>query len=116
MSSVGWIRSFAMLVSGSAVTLLAHAAPKADCSTEALSELSATQRFALVSGTCGEVTQYSLETPRVRPVDVRPSLVKAKFGSSTSQELFSGLLGTVKFNWAGQRTPQEAGLRTEQTA
>jgi hypothetical protein len=114
MASFGSGRCSALLVLGLTASMAACAA---DCSTEALAEQSAAQRFALVSGACNEVNQYSLETPRARPVDVRPSLVKARFGSTTSQPLFSGLLGTFKFNWAGASGQQETnGMRTEQAA
>jgi hypothetical protein len=122
MASFGFGRCSALLVLGLAASTLACAGPplavavQNDCATEALAEQSATQRLALLSGKCREVTNYALETPLARPVDVGPSLVKAKFGSAVSQPLFDGLLGTLKLNWAGQRTLQETALRTEQVA
>jgi hypothetical protein len=101
-------RCLATLVLGLTGATTAFASPKADCSTESLSEQSVAQRLALISGACSEVTQYSLATQRGRylPLGGAPDLVQARFGSATVEPLFDGLLGTFKFNWSGQRAGQ----------
>ena len=113
MASSCFGRCLATLVLGLTGATVAFAAPKADCSTESLSESSLAQRLALISGACSEVTQYSLESARLRPIDAGPSLVKARFGSATVEPLFGGLLGTFKFNVAGQRAGQMSSLSNE---
>jgi len=88
-----------------------------DCPTEPFSDVSAAQRAALLSGQCSsENSNWKLDTPRAKPADAGPSLVKAQFNTGVSRQ-FSSLQGMLKFNWAGLRNEWVGGgLRTEQAA
>lgn len=88
-----------------------------DCPVAPFGEVSAAQHAAVLSGGCGyDSSRWKLETPRARPADVGPSLVKAEFSSLMSARV-SSLLGSLRLDWAGMRAGDAGGgLRTERTA
>ncbi len=88
-----------------------------ECPVQAFGDVSAEQRATAMGGGCEyESARWTVETPRARPVDPGPSLVKAQFSSLTSLR-FSSLVGSLKFDWAGMRPGDaDGGLRTERTA
>jgi hypothetical protein len=60
--------------------------------------------------------RWKIETPRVKPVDAGPSLVRAEYSSLSSMR-FSSLVGSLKLDWAGLRNADaEGGMRTARTA
>lgn len=88
-----------------------------DCPVAAFGDVSATQHVAMQSGACRlESARWKLETPRARPADVGPSLLRAEFSSLMSVRV-SSLMGALKFDWAGLRgATSDGNLRTERTA
>jgi len=88
-----------------------------DCPVAAFGDMSATQHVAMQSGACRlESARWKLETPRARPADVGPSLLRAEFSSLMSVRA-SSLMGALKFDWAGLRgATNDGNLRTERTA
>lgn len=87
-----------------------------DCPVAAFGDVSATQHAAMLSGACRDQSaRWKLETPRARPADVGPSLLRAEFSSLMSVHA-SSLMGALKFDWAGLRSGAgDSGLRTERT-
>ncbi len=88
-----------------------------DCPVAAFGDVSATQHVAMQSGACRlESARWKLETPRARPADAGPSLLRAEFSSLVAVRA-SSLMGALKFDWAGLRGGMGDGsLRTERTA
>lgn len=88
-----------------------------DCPVAAFGDVSATQHVAMQSGACRlESARWKLETPRARPADVGPSLLRAEFSSLMAVRA-SSLMGALKFDWAGLRGGMGDGnLRSERTA
>ena len=79
-------------------------------------ELSVAQFASRLTGSCRpENAHLKVETPRARPIDPGPSLLRAEFSSLTSLR-FASLLGSLKFDWAGLRDNAGNSLRTERTA
>jgi hypothetical protein len=86
------------------------------CPVEPFGAQSAAAGEQLLREDCGgRHLQWSLETPRARPEDAGPSLLQAQLVSSVSQRLPYGVLGTLKFDWAGTRAEADGELRTERT-
>ena len=107
---------------GAGAMLLALGAPVwagglPDCPVAAFGDVSATQHVAMQSGACRlESARWKLETPRARPADVGPSLLRAEFSSLMAVRA-SSLMGALKFDWAGLRGGMGDGnLRSERTA
>ncbi len=105
---------------GAALLLLsapARAAGVPDCSVAPFGEMSASQLVALQSGACRyESAHWKIETPRARPADVGPSLLRAEFSSLMSVHA-SSLTGSLKLDWAGLRGGATDGnLRSERAA
>ncbi len=69
------------------------------------------------SGACRlESARWKLETPRARPADAGPSLLRAEFSSLMALQA-SSLMGALKVDWAGLRGGTGDGsLRTERAA
>jgi hypothetical protein len=88
-----------------------------DCPVAAFGEASASQHAAMLSDGCNyDSSRLKLETPRAKPVDPGPSLVKAEYSALSSMR-FSSLVGTFKFDWSGLRqSDANGGLRTARTA
>ena len=88
-----------------------------DCPAAPFGDVSTTQRAASLSGACQyDSSRWKVETPRAKPADAGPSLVKAEFSTLGSMR-FASLLGTLKFDWSGLRgSDAGGGLRTERTA
>jgi len=88
-----------------------------DCPVAAFGEVSAAQRAAMLSGSCGyDSSRWKVETPRAKPADPGPSLVKAQYSALSSMR-YASLVGSLKFDWAGLRdSDANGGLRTERTA
>jgi hypothetical protein len=87
------------------------------CRVEPFGQQSVADGEQLLRQPCGgEHLQLNLETPRARPEDPGPSLVHARVVTSVSQPLVAGLLGTLKFSWAGTRNEADGELRTDRTA
>jgi hypothetical protein len=95
----------------------AHAAGLPDCPVAPFADVSAAQRAVVMNDGCQyESSRWQLETPRAKPLDPGPSLVKAQFSSLMSMR-FPSLVGSLKFDWAGMRLGDaDGGLRTERTA
>ena len=107
----------AALVAGVSAPCWADGLPRPDCPVAAFGEASASQHAAMLSDGCNyESSRLKLETPRAKPVDPGPSLVKAEYSALSSMR-FSSLVGSLKFDWAGLRgSDASGGLRTERTA
>jgi len=89
-----------------------------DCPVAPFGDVSAAQYAVSLSGDCqGENSRLKLETPRAKPADAGPSLVKADF-SSLSSLSFASVMGSLRFDWAGMRggEAQRGGLRSERAA
>lgn len=96
-----------LALSASCAPALAGGLP--DCPVTPFSDASATQYEAGLSGDCrAERTTLRVETPRAKPSDVGPSLLKAEFTSLTSVRLPSAL-GALRFHWSGLRGSEAAG-------
>lgn len=86
------------------------------CSVQPFADASAADRASLIGAACGgEHIQWKLDSPRAKPTDPGPSLMKAEFNTVAS-ERFDSLLGTLKFDWAGMRSESSGTLRTERMA
>ncbi len=88
-----------------------------DCPVAPFGDVSASQHVAMQSGACRhENARLKLETPRARPADAGPGLLRAEFSSLMSVRA-SSLVGSLKFDWAGLRSGATDGnLRSERTA
>jgi hypothetical protein len=90
-----------------------------DCPVAPFADVSIAQYAARLSGACQhESSRWKLETPRAKPADVGPSLLRAEFSTLASVPMpISSLLGSLKFDWAGLRSSDTGGsLRTQRTA
>lgn len=84
------------------------------CSAQPFADESAAQQEQRLARTCsGTQTQWSLETPRARPVDPGPSLTNARFSSAVTRTL-DDWRNTLQLDWAGTRTETASGMRTAQ--
>lgn len=88
-----------------------------DCVVAPFGDVSASQHVAMQTGACRhENAHWKVETPRARPADAGPSLLRAEFSSLMSVRA-SSLVGSIKFDWAGLRGGAANGsLRSERTA
>jgi hypothetical protein len=108
-------REIVALLLGAA--LCTGAAAQQACRVEPFGQQSAADGEQLLRQGCGGGhLQWNLETPRARPEDAGPSLLQAQLASSVSRPLPYGLLGTLKFDWAGLRDESDGELRTERSA
>src|SRR6476661_6286525 len=95
-------RAIAALLFGAALYASAQARPA--CRVDAFGAQSAAEGEQLLRQGCGgDHLQWNVETPRARPEDPGPSLLQAQVATSVSRPLAYGLLGTLKFDWAGTR-------------
>ncbi|HET7793199.1 MAG TPA: hypothetical protein VFL64_07430 [Rhizobacter sp.] len=101
-----------------AADLLMMGKPLPDCPVAPFGDVPPALLAMQMSGKCGyDGERWKLETPRVKPTDTGPSLVKAEYSSVASTRLASSLLGSFKFDWAGLREADaDGGLRTARTA
>lgn len=92
--------------------------PPPMCPVNPFADVTPAQRDAVLAGKCsGDDSKWKLDTPRAKPADVGPSLVKAQFNTGVSTQLSSLMQGSLKFNWAGLRNEWAgSGMRTETAA
>jgi hypothetical protein len=108
-------RAIAALLFGAALCASAQARPA--CRVDPFGAQSAAEGEQLLRQGCGgDHLQWNVETPRARPEDPGPSLLQAQVATSVSRPLAYGLLGTLKFDWAGTRDESDGELRTERSA
>ena len=108
-------RAIAGLLVGAALCM--HAAAQPACRVDPFGQPSAADGEQLLRQGCGGGhLRWNVETPRARPEDAGPSLLQAQVASSISRPLPYGLLGTLKFDWAGVREESDGELRTERSA
>ena len=108
-------RAIAVLLSGAALCIGAQA--QQACRVDPFGEQSVAEGERLLRQGCGgEHLQWNVETPRARPEDAGPSLLQAQVVTSVSRPFAYGLLGTLKFDWAGLRDESDGELRTERSA
>jgi hypothetical protein len=108
-------RAIAALLLGAALCMGAQA--QQACRVDPFGQQSAAEGESLLRQGCGgEHLKWNLETPRARPEDAGPSLLQAQVVTSVSRPLAYGLLGTLKFDWAGLRDETDGELRTERSA
>ncbi|MBX3619268.1 MAG: hypothetical protein KF891_04660 [Rhizobacter sp.] len=88
-----------------------------DCPVTPFAEATALQYQAGLEGQCRtEDTRWLIETPRAKPSDVGPSLLRAEFSSLTSVQL-PFMVGSMRFDWSGLRGSEAAGSpRSERAA
>lgn len=74
-----------------------------DCALSPFGDVSLVEYQASVIGECiDDSTHLSLDSLKAKPEDLGPSLMQAEFSSmSTWRE--SSMLGTVRFDWSGER-------------
>jgi hypothetical protein len=86
-----------------------------DCPVAPFGDPTAEQRATMLDGKCSfDSTRWKVETPRARPVDPRPSQVRAQYSSLTSLKYSSSLQGSLKFDWSTFRGGDErSSLRTD---
>jgi hypothetical protein len=80
-----------------------------DCPVTAFGEATAQQYQQGISGRClGESTRWLVETPKAKPTDVGPSVMKAEFTSLTPLPQLP-FTSTLRLDWAGLRGSVAAG-------
>ena len=107
-------RAIAVLLSVAAACIGAQA--QQACPVEPFGAPSVAESEQLLRQGCGgEHLQWNVETPRARPEDAGPSLLQAQVATSLSRPFAYGLLGTLKFDWAGLRDESDGELRTRRS-
>ncbi len=89
-----------------------------DCPVEPFSEVSAAQRAQMLAGNCrDESSRWKVAAPRPKAQEASPTVVKAEYSALSSQR-FASLLGSLKFDWSGQRQTDGRGvaLNTQRAA
>ncbi|MGY4830110.1 hypothetical protein ACVNIS_16185 [Sphaerotilaceae bacterium SBD11-9] len=101
-----------------AADLLMGGKPLPDCPVAPFDDVAPALLAMQMNGKCGyESERWKLETPRVKPTDPGPSLVRAEYSTLSSMRFASSLVGSFKFDWAGLREADaDGGLRTARTA
>lgn len=89
-----------------------------DCPATAFGDVAPALFYQQMDGGCTrDSSRWKVETPRVKPTDTGPSLIKAEYSSLSSAELYSGVIGSMRVDWAGLRPPNaDGGLRTARAA
>jgi len=93
----------------------AWAAPPVPCRVEPFLDAGLADREALLARRCGgDKLKLQVETPRAKPTDVGPSLVRSRLDTSTTERLGSSFQTSLRMSWAGLRSETAPGLKTEQ--
>ena len=113
-ASAGWVATVVALLCAPAWA--DNARP--DCPATAFGDVAPALFYQQMDGACTrDSSRWKVETPRIKPTDTGPSLIVAEYSSLSSAELYSGVTGSVRMDWAGLRGPNEdGGLRTARAA
>ena len=106
-----WIPALAVLACSGGAAL---AAPPVPCRVEPFADAGVADREAVLARRCGgDRLDWRVETPRAHPMDVGPSQLRTQVNTSTTERLGDGFQTSLKLSWAGLRTEDQPGLRTE---
>ncbi len=113
------VRAFAGLALAASGLLLATSAHAArPCKVEPFAQESAADRARAISQPCGgEHLEWNLSgTPRRAMLNGQPNIVRARLGSVRTQRLGSGMLASLKFNWAASGDSFARRFQTDRMA